>query len=292
MANGDAGRAAHLSARPYQATDEAAVLALIEADRLPGQPRTTPAMLAEALVGRSTVDAGWWSELAAPTSDVACDAAGRVVGVVSYATRPSDGAGYILWLHGREDLAVAEALVAHALDRLGPRTVYAFEFASALSLGLEGLPVRHRPETRKALESFDFTGRDLWRYMRAPLPLAGLEQTAHVLVTDSEDPPGKRLEIREGSDLLAEATIGHPVAGIGVLWWISVAPDSRRRGLGMSLLGSALDQMQGLGAEEVILYVDDDAPGDPERSRAAATRMYDRAGFTEVDRLFSYTRQP
>ncbi|WP_240110585.1 N-acetyltransferase [Streptomyces sp. MUM 203J] len=293
MANGDAGRASHLSARPYQATDETAVLALIEADRRPGQPRTTPAMLAEALVGRSTVDAGWWSELEAPATDVACDAVGRVEGVVSHATRPSDGAGYILWLHSREDLAVAEALVAHALDRLGPRTVYAFEFASALSLGLEGLPVRHRPATRKALEPFGFTGRDLWRYMRAPLPLAGLERTTvHALVTDSEDPPGKRLEIHEDGDLVAEAMIGRPVSGVGVLWWISVTPGSQRRGLGMSLLGSALDQLRELGAKEVILYVDDDAPGDPKRSRAAATRMYDRAGFTEVDRLFSYTRQP
>jgi hypothetical protein len=41
------------------------------------------------------------------------------------------------------------------------------------------------------------------------------------------------------------------------------------------------------------LYVDDDAPpGDPERDRGAANRVYDRAGFTEVDRLLSFTRRP
>lgn len=44
--------------RPYAAGDERAVLDLIAADRLPGQPPTTAAMLAEALAGRSQVDAG------------------------------------------------------------------------------------------------------------------------------------------------------------------------------------------------------------------------------------------
>ncbi len=88
----------------------------------------------------------------------------RVVGVVSYATRPGDEAGLILWLHCRnenrreENRPAAEALVAHALAKLGPRTVYAFEFASALTLGLEGLPVRYRPVIREALEVAGFSG--------------------------------------------------------------------------------------------------------------------------------------
>jgi GNAT superfamily N-acetyltransferase len=57
--------------------------------------------------------------------------------------------------------------------------------------------------------------------------------------------------------LLAEAVIGCPVAGVGLLWWISVAPAARRRGLGLGLLGSALDLLVGLGAREVILVVED-----------------------------------
>jgi GNAT superfamily N-acetyltransferase len=110
---------------------------------------------------------------------------------------------------------------------------------------------------------------------------------------EREDPPGKRLEVREGGGLVAEATIGCPAAGIGVLWWISVVPTARGRGLGLALLGSALDLLAGLGAREVILYVDDDAPpGDPERDRTAANALYNRAGFTEVDRLHSFTRRP
>jgi GNAT superfamily N-acetyltransferase len=198
-----------------------------------------------------------------------------------------------LWLHCREDSALAGALIARALDRLGQRTVHAFEFACALTLGMEGLPARHRPTTHKALKAAGFTGRDLWRYMRADLPIAGLPHAAHVTVNESDDPPGKRLEVREGTELLAEATIGRPVAGIGVLWWISVAPPAHGQGLGLALLGTALDLLAGLGAREAILYVDDDAPpGDNERDRTAANHLYDRAGFTEVDRLHSFTRRP
>jgi ribosomal protein S18 acetylase RimI-like enzyme len=285
------GAATELSVRPYRAGDEAAVLGLVAADRLPGQPPATAAMLAEALAGRSPVDGGWWAELDPPVTDVVHDGAGQVRGVVSYATRPGDGAGFVLWLHCQEDATVAAALVAHALDRLGPRIVHAYEFASALTHGLEGLPVGHRPVTRRALEGAGFTGRDLWRYMRVSLPVTGLPQAANVTVNECDDPPGKRLEVREDGKTVAEATIGRPVAGTGVLWWIGVVPAARGRGLGLALLGSALDLLTGLGAREAILYVDDDAPpGDPERDRTAANGLYDRAGFTEVDRLHSFTR--
>jgi ribosomal protein S18 acetylase RimI-like enzyme len=285
---------ARLSVRPYAPGDEAAVLDLVAADRLPGQPLTTPAMLAEAVAGRSPVDGGWWAELEPPVTEVIHDETGTVLGVVSYATRPSDGAGFILWLHCREDQSLAEALATRAIGRLGEQcTVHALEFASALTLGLEGLPVLHRPATRRALKAAGFTARDLWRYMRADLPIAGLPHAAHVAVEECEDPPGRRLEVREGGGPVAEATIGRPVAGIGVLWWISVAPPARGRGLGLALLGSALDLLAGLGAREVILYVDDDAPpGDRERDRTAANALYDRVGCTEVDRLHSFTRRP
>ncbi|MEU9946436.1 GNAT family N-acetyltransferase, partial [Streptomyces lavendulae] len=233
-----------LSVRSYQDGDEAAVLDLVTADRLPGQPPTTAAMLAEALAGRSPVDGGWWAELQAPVTEVICDETSTVLGAVSYATRPGDGAGFILWLHCHEDQVLTEALITRALDQLGQRTVHAFEFASALTLGLEGLPARHRPVTRRVLEAAGFTGRNLWRYMRADLPVTGLPHVAHCTVTDCQDPPGKRLEVREGGEPLAEATIGRPTAGIGVLWWIGVTPAARGRGLGLALLGSALDLLR------------------------------------------------
>lgn len=80
-----------------------------------------------------------------------------------------------------------------------------------------------------------------------------------------------------------------------MLWWISTEPPARGRGLGRALLGSALDLLTGLGAREVILYVDDDDP-DPasDRSRVAANKLYDSAGLSGIDRLYSYqlTRSP
>ncbi|WP_285740295.1 GNAT family N-acetyltransferase [Kitasatospora phosalacinea] len=288
------GPAMGLSVRPYEAADQDAVLALVNADRLTGQPESTASMLADALAGKSQVDAGWWEELDAPSTDIVHDASGRVLGVISYAVRSSDGTGLLLWLHCREDQAIASALITHVVRELGDRMILAFEFASALTLGLEGLPVGHRPETRQALELAGFSGRNLWRYMHSPLPIAGLPHTASYTVSECEEPPGKQLEIRgDNGELMAEATIGRPVAGIGVLWWISVTPAHRGRGLGPALMGSCLDLLAGLGASEVILFVDDDAPADDvERSRAAANLMYDRAGLVEVDRLWSFSRRP
>lgn len=289
------GSVPHLFMRPYLAGDEATVLGLVNADRLPGQPQTTPAMLGEALAGRSPVDSGWWAELDSPRTDVLTIAPGRVVGVVSYATRPSDESGLILWLHCRaenrheEDRTVAEALIAHALAELGPRPVYAFEFASALTLGLEGLPVRHRPVTRTALEAAGFAGRDLWRYIHRRLgdPVSH-QVSAFAEVCPSTDPAGWQLTLREAD---GTALIGRPIEGIGVLWWISITPAVRRRGLGRALLGQCLAHLAANGAREVIAYVDDDAtPDDTERDRTAANRLYDQAGFTEVDRLHSFLR--
>lgn len=279
-----------LTLRPYAAADESAVLQVINADRLPGQPLATPVMLAEALQGRSPVDGGWWAELETPTTQVATDERGAVVGVVSYAARPKDGTGQLLWLHCGEDTARAEALIGHTVAALPPRPVHAFHFASALSLGLEALPVGHRRATAAALERAEFTGERLWRYMRRDLPARGLPRLAHVRV--GPDPGGKdarRLEATDEGGTVAEAVVGLPLKGTGVLWWIGVEPRAQGRGLGRAMLGSALDVLAGLGAAEVILYVDDDAPAGDERDRTAANALYDSAGFVEVDRLYSYT---
>ncbi|MDT0347337.1 GNAT family N-acetyltransferase [Streptomyces litchfieldiae] len=276
--------------RPYDDRDEEAVLHLLERDRLPGQPVATAAMIHDALAGRSEVDAGWWEELEPPVTSVAVDGSGAVVGVMSCAVRPKDGAGLVLWLHCGEDQAVAEGLLGHALERFGPREVHAFDFASALTLGLEALPVKHRSATVKALTDAGFVSEDLWRYMRRDLPATELPRAHACTVTNSTEPAGKRLEVREDGKLLAEAVIGRPQAGIGVLWWISVEPPAQGRGLGRALLGSALDVLAGLGAQQVILFVDDDAPADDPRDRTPANRMYERAGFTQVDRLHSFLR--
>ncbi|MGH3871608.1 MAG: hypothetical protein ACRDSR_08865 [Pseudonocardiaceae bacterium] len=108
--------------------------------------------------------------------------------------------------------------------------MYAFEFASALSHGLEGLPVRHRPVTSKVLAAAGFARRDLWRYIHrrldAPLPrkVCSLAE-----VSPSVDPAGWRLVLREADGTaLGEAIIGQPIDGIGMLWSISIAPAASR----------------------------------------------------------------
>lgn len=276
--------------RPYTSDDRSAVLRLIDQDRLPGQPAVTADMLAHALAGHSDVDDGWWGELETPVTEVACDPSGQVAGVVSSALRRKDGVGLVLWLHCGEVEPVARQLLDHVLVRFAKRGVHAFDFSSALTLGLEALPTRHRPVTVRVLKEAGFAGEDLWRYMHAHLPLPDLPHADAFTVSESTDPPGRRLEVRDGDELLAEALVGLPYAGIGVLWWISVEPPARQRGLGLALLGSALDLLAGLGAREAILYVDDDAPAGDARDRTAANRLYDRAGFTEVDRLHSFSR--
>lgn len=57
---------------------------------------------------------------------------------MSYATRPRDGVGIILWLHGGEDRRVIDALLDHALSRLAGRPIEAYPFATALGLGMIG----------------------------------------------------------------------------------------------------------------------------------------------------------
>ncbi|MFI2373155.1 GNAT family N-acetyltransferase [Streptomyces sp. NPDC018833] len=278
--------------RPYAGADEAAVLELINADRLVGQPEVSSAMLAEALAGRSSVDSGWWEQLDLPDTYVAIDGDdSRIVGVISYAVRGKDQTGQLLWLHCHEDSHLATTLIAHACTALKPRPMHAFDFASALTRGLEGLPVGHRPATRSALEDAGFRGQDLWRYMHAPLPSPEAQRATRVKARTEADAM-RVLRIRRCLRTIAEARIGEPVAGVGVLWWISVKTRARRRGLGRKLLGSALHLLYKLGATEAILYVDDDAPPGDGRDRTAAKALYDSVGFTEVDRLYSYTRPP
>ncbi|MFE1311839.1 GNAT family N-acetyltransferase [Streptomyces sp. NPDC058755] len=207
----------------------------------------------------------------------------RVLGVVSYAVRPSDGAGHVLWLHCLEESALAQALVVRALDRLGSRPVYAFEFASALAHEVRGLPVRNRPGTRRALERSGFTARDRWRYLHRLLPTAPVGVLSYPVAEVSEcaDSPGWQLRVREpDGTAAAQATVGRPVNGAGVLWWISTDPAHRGRGLGHSLLAQCLIVLVEAGAREVIACVpaDDDAPGAAERDPAAAICLFESAG--------------
>ncbi|MET9607097.1 GNAT family N-acetyltransferase [Streptomyces sp. NPDC006512] len=272
----------------------AAVLNVINSERIPGQPVTSAEMLSNALEGRSTVDAGWWADLAPPSTWVAVKAPGILVGVVSYAWRPKDRTGLLLWLHSGENEAVTKALIDHVIDTFTPNSVEAFQIATALSLGLEALPIGHRPVTDALLRQAGFTAERLWRYMRADLPATSLPELTRVRETvSSGEKSARKLEARRfWRTVTAEAEVGEPVQGIGVLWWIEVSESHRGQGLGRRMLGSALARLTDLGARQVILYVDDDAPpGDP-RDRTAANSLYESSGFVEIDRLYSYKRNP
>ncbi|MGR8012074.1 hypothetical protein [Streptomyces hypolithicus] len=72
------------------------------------------------------IDSRWWEELRPPHTDVLLDDTDTAIGVASYAIRPRDEVGLLLWMHCCEDHSAAESLVRHVLDDFGPRTVFAF----------------------------------------------------------------------------------------------------------------------------------------------------------------------
>jgi hypothetical protein len=294
--------------RSYTRADETAVLELVNSDRLTGQPEATARMLAEAIAGRSPVGTGSWAGLEGPRTDVLLGPAGYVIGTVSYTIRPSDGTGLILWLHCGEEETVAAALVEHALDRLGSRTVYAFALPTALGLGLPGLPLRHRPLTRRALKNSGFSERNPVRYVHHHLhrwdrldPVDGMDgmdgvdsprPPAHLIVTgnDCDDPPGRQLRLYDTDGaLVGEATLGTPVRGVGVLWRFGVRSAGPGPGPERTVLGQCMRELAADGAREVIAYLHDDHPSGATRHMGALCRS---AGFCEVDHLGTFIRRP
>ncbi|MGA5703911.1 GNAT family N-acetyltransferase [Peterkaempfera bronchialis] len=277
--------------RPCTAEDHGAVLALVDADRLPGQPVCTAEMLHAALSRTAVLETGWWSEIEPPRTDVLLGAEGQVTGVVCWSVRPRDGAGIVLWLHGREHPGTVRHLVDHALASLGEhRPAHAFASASPLTLGLPALPVTHRPATDRALRDAGFGPAASWRYMRHTRSGSAPAEAYPLAEVISQGEAGWRLKVRShDGPPAAEATVDAPVDGIGAVRWIGVEAAHRDNGLGSTLLQQALRTLYGNGAREVILYVDDQPVGGVD-DRTAANRLYDAAGFTEIDRLLSYVR--
>ncbi|SEH04086.1 hypothetical protein SAMN05444920_1576 [Nonomuraea solani] len=268
--------------RPYQDSDSAAVLALIDADRLPGRPPCTSQMLGQALAGTARHDP--WDDLDPPRTDILADADGRVAGVVSYAAHRDRSAGHILWLHGHEVLDVVEDLVRHALHRLGGgEPVHAFTAAPGQGpAGPAALPTGHRPVTRKVLEHAGFVARSSWRYLRRTTPCDPRAPAGPAVeVIASSTPPGWWLKARD-DDASAELVAQEPIGGLGVLWWFGAVAGHADEELERALLFQADALLREHGASETILY----ATGDPEPSWA----LFDAAGFAQIDHLVSFTR--
>jgi GNAT superfamily N-acetyltransferase len=272
--------------------DIPAILALIRADHLPGQPICTLQDVQNALAGHATIDRGWWEALNTIQTIVAT-INDEIVGVASYGTRKQDdtefaGCGFILWLHAREDQEVTASLISSLLSSLQQcPCVYAFWIATPLTLGVEALPVEHRPVMHQVLLTTGFTGEDDWLYMKG-LPLT--QQSDRGMPTEIEQiQDGWKVSLYEGHERIAEAEIGLGRDQIGVLWWIEVQEHWRGRGLGKQLLLQVRKILGDAGAHTVILYVDHDDL--TERNRLPAIRLYQSQSFVVIDHLWSYKKR-
>lgn len=235
--------------------DIPSVLELLQADQLPSQPRNTTRDVQRALAGQATIDQKWWEALAVIRTIVATEG-NDVIGVASYGvqktdtlgTLQSDGSGCLLWLHAREDRPVIEALLAAIFAALQecPR-IYAFWFATPLTVGVEGLPIAHRPVTHQVLLEQHFVGKDDWLYMAGPIVaqadrVADVETRAH----------GWKLFLREGGERIAEADVSLGKDKLGVLHWLWVREDRRGHGLGTRLFLQARKLLGDAGAHTAL----------------------------------------
>jgi ribosomal protein S18 acetylase RimI-like enzyme len=270
--------------RPFGPDDVEPLCALVDADRLPGQPACTTEMVRAVMAGRSTVDAWWWSQLATMRVVVAEDGSGRLVGAGAMGRWPS-GTRYLLWLHGAEDREVLDAVLWSLLRGVRrPDPIFAFWFATELSVGLEGLPRAARPHTHEALLARGFVGEDRWLYLRATG--AGSPPTAQYRTRGLGGE--LRVELTAGNEVVGGAEVSLPAPGFGVLWWLEIEPEHRRRGRGRELLRAARAVLAEAGAQEMILFVDRDDP--VARDRRPALALYESEGFATVDHLWSYRR--
>lgn len=282
------GYEAGMTVRSYAPQDRDRVLELIAGDRLPGRPAVTAAMLGRALEDGCLGDpaAGALGEL---YTDVAVDGAGEVVGVSCWAVREEDGEGLLLWLHGVEDdQRIAGVLVELILEQAGRRTVHAFKVPTAI--GFAGLPMRNRRGSAMALEAAGFSRQDGWSYFHHRLDTLRPRPCAVIDITECADPYGWYVRLREKDGTpLGKAVISRPVGGTAVLEWITLAPEPD--GTGHVLLEQCLSHLADRDVRELVVLLDTSAD-DPGHSGGSARDLHQRAGFHEIDHLYTYTRRP
>jgi ribosomal protein S18 acetylase RimI-like enzyme len=97
-----------------------------------------------------------------------------------------------------------------------------------------------------------------------------------------------RVELEVGGGAVGGAELSLSAPGIGVIWWLEIEPEHRRRGLGRQLLRAARSVLADEGVTDVVLFVDHDDP--KARDRRPALELYLAEGFTVVDHLWSYRR--
>jgi ribosomal protein S18 acetylase RimI-like enzyme len=274
-----------VNTRPLGPDDVESLCALVDRDRLPGQPACTPERVRTALAGRSSTDPWWWRELATMRTIGVEGPDGSLIGAGALGRRRS-GDRYLLWLHAQETPELVEAVLwplLRGVRRGDP--IFAFWSATELSVGLEGLPRERRPATHEALLGRGFTGEDRWLYLTAPAaggaaPEMPFRRRGH----GSE----VRVELEVEGRPVGGAELGLPAPGLGVVWWLEIEPEHRRRGLGRDLLRAARAVLAEEGVNDVVLFVDHDDP--KARDRRPALELYLAEGFTVVDHLWSYRR--
>ncbi|MFD6826980.1 hypothetical protein ACFWC5_42740 [Streptomyces sp. NPDC060085] len=262
--------------REFDSRDRSAVLRLVREDMLPGRPTVTGVVLDHVLEQEGMV------------CDVLTSVTGEVLGVVGWALHAADAAGLVLWLHCRDDeQRLAEVLVQHVLGQFGRRQAYAYTEATALAP--IGLPVFHRPGTRRALEACGFSGTEHARYLHHHLDTLSSRLYAIADLTACPGASGWRLNLRERDGTqIGEAHISEPVDGTAELDWIILTP--QRRHLGHILLEQCLTNLADRGIDHVTTCID--APDDDHLYREDVIHLHQAAGFTEVDHLYTYTRCP
>jgi ribosomal protein S18 acetylase RimI-like enzyme len=280
-----------VAVRPIRASDLQAVLELIDADRLPGRPSCDPHALRRALSGDFPGDPRGWSGFGEVRTVVVVEA-DRVLGAASYATKITDGTGWLLWLHAGEDRALVDALLDHVLRELGDSTRRrAFSVATGLSFGADALPIRGRPATHAALRARGFERHTSWRYLVAWLDRQALGTPDSSLaraeaIAGPGEHPGWRLSVETARTPAAVLEVALGPDRCGLVQGLEVEPAYRGRGLERSLLREGMRFLRSQGAATAAACVETFPLGDP--GSQEVLDLLEGAGFEDVDELWSY----
>ena len=234
-------------------------------------------------------------------------AAGRLVAAMKWGRRRADapsadfdnlhpGDDVIFWLFFT-DPAGAEALLARARTS-GAVRIYAFPEGGDLArhtLFETGMLSLRRKRVADFFERSGFTvpAGDAW----GPQERIGFRLAIPDRVEVSPPPPGFRIEVHtteracrlllltESGERIGEANMGPArMNGLDVprsyfLHWLGVAAAYRDRGFGRMILLNQIEHARRLGATDLYLTTHSGRP---------AWKLYQRIGFTEVDRFRSY----
>jgi ribosomal protein S18 acetylase RimI-like enzyme len=269
--------------------DVAAVLELINGDRLPGQPSCDRRMLRDALQGRSKLERQWWSSFSAIRCLVATEN-GRVVGAVSFTSAEQGHDGYLLWLHTDETPAVTDTLLK-SFEAALPRAsrLRAFFIATPLTAGLEGLPRSQRETTHYSLLSHGYAARDAWLFLTGPVPPAAPEPSVPVAVQWRDD-DSVHLVVKDGEGrLMGESQLAFYPDGVVVWWWIHVPEEYRGRGLSRQITCQVVNECAKAGAHTMSGYIDHNNAACEDR-RGPALALYENLGARIVDNLWEYEK--